>query len=882
MVTRDIRYGAAIGLALAGLSSPAGAAQATETARPAAARAATRDYDIAAQDLGPALRAAARQAGLELIVRADLVEGKRAPALRGHYAAGNAVAALLAGSGLVAEFRGGTVIVHAAAGSGTTTDTDARGAEPARRETDSHEPGSRESDSGETEIVVTGSRLRGTAPAAPVITLSQDDARTAGQASLAEIARSLPQNFGGGQNPGLGFNVPAGSGGDSSGASSLNLRGLGSDATLTLLNGRRLAYNAQRQSVDISAIPLLAVDRIEIVADGASAIYGSDAVAGVANVILKHDHDGLMATARVGASTDGGNVSQQYGALGGRTWAGGGVFAAYEYASNSAVIARQRDYTSMVSPGATLFPRLARHNLLVSGHQALTETLGFGIDALYNRRTWRHPFSIDARGDYRLAGGNRLADSEAFTVAPSLTLALPAGWRTTLAATYGRDEADFRTEQWAEGTLAYLTALCYCNTATSLELAADGPLFALPGGAAQLAIGGGYRRNRLVVEGGDVRAHQISRYAFAELSLPLVAPAQAVPFIHRLQVTGAVRAEDYRGRDTVTTPKLGLVWAPTSDLTFRLSWGRSFKVPTLYQQYNQPTVALYTAASRGAVGVPATASALQILLGNPDLDPERAETLSAGVVIEPRFLDGARLEITYFDIDYRDRIVTPIPYTNRALSDPAYASFVNGSPSDADKAAAIALGEFFNVTGRPYDPANVVAIIDNRYRNAARQSVHGIDVAASYTADLGSSDTLRLTASGSWLDSRQRLSALQPVTDLSGTLFNPPALRARGGAAWTRGTTTLAGFVNYTGGVDDMRTSPGARVGAMTTLDLVARHVIGQGAVFGGLDVSLSVHNAFNAKPDSIAVYSVYDLPYDSTNYSPLGRTVSLNLTKAW
>src|SRR5690606_39717167 len=64
------------------------------------------------------------------------------------------------------------------------------------------------------------------------------------------------------------------------GGSSLNLRGLGPDATLTLLNGRRMAYSGFVQAVDIGAIPVEAVDRVEIVADGASAIYGSDAVGG--------------------------------------------------------------------------------------------------------------------------------------------------------------------------------------------------------------------------------------------------------------------------------------------------------------------------------------------------------------------------------------------------------------------------------------------------------------------------------------------------------------------------------------------------------------------------------------------------------------------------
>src|SRR3546814_13055089 len=78
----------------------------------------------------------------------------------------------------------------------------------------------------------------------------------------SDVCSSDLQSFGGGQQPGIGFNVPGANGVDVGGGSSINLRGLGSDATLTLLNGHRLSYSSSRQSVDVSAIPLSAVDRL--------------------------------------------------------------------------------------------------------------------------------------------------------------------------------------------------------------------------------------------------------------------------------------------------------------------------------------------------------------------------------------------------------------------------------------------------------------------------------------------------------------------------------------------------------------------------------------------------------------------------------------------
>src|SRR3546814_2275030 len=104
------------------------------------------------------------------------------------------------------------------------------------------------------------------------------------------------------------------------GGSALNLRGLGPDASLTLLNGRRMAYGGIAQAIDISAIPVEAVDRIDIVADGASAIYGSDAVGGVANVVLKRDFDGFALGARYGTATDGGLATREYPATAGHVW----------------------------------------------------------------------------------------------------------------------------------------------------------------------------------------------------------------------------------------------------------------------------------------------------------------------------------------------------------------------------------------------------------------------------------------------------------------------------------------------------------------------------------------------------------------------------------
>ena len=96
------------------------------------------------------------------------------------------------------------------------------------------------------------------------------------------------------------------------GLASANLRGLGSGSTLVLINGRRAAnYAFDGGSVDLNSIPLAAIDRVEILKDGASAIYGADAMAGVINFILRKDFTGFSATAYTGDTEHGGRRHQQ-------------------------------------------------------------------------------------------------------------------------------------------------------------------------------------------------------------------------------------------------------------------------------------------------------------------------------------------------------------------------------------------------------------------------------------------------------------------------------------------------------------------------------------------------------------------------------------------
>jgi iron complex outermembrane receptor protein len=152
------------------------------------------------------------------------------------------------------------------------------------------------------KIEVTGSNIKrvDAETAEPIIVISREDIQNSGKASVSEYLQTLAVN-------GMGALPTSFGNGFAAGATAISLRGLGANATLVLVNGRRLplyprADDFQKMFSDLSSIPMDAVERIEILKDGASAVYGSDAIAGVVNIILRKDFTGVMARGELGTS----------------------------------------------------------------------------------------------------------------------------------------------------------------------------------------------------------------------------------------------------------------------------------------------------------------------------------------------------------------------------------------------------------------------------------------------------------------------------------------------------------------------------------------------------------------------------------------------------
>lgn len=833
-----------------------------------------RGYQLKAQDLGSALRAVGRTSNSEIFFETDIVDGKRAPALKGQYTPREAVEALIQGTNLVILERRGAIIIRERFPASQAAVNDS---------------------SGQSEIIVTGSRIRGGPATSPVTTISRRDAERAGQTDLGQIIRDIPQNFSGGQNPTI---AGPGQGGtqNGTGSSALNLRGLGPDASLTLINGHRVAFDAIYQGVDISAIPLAAIDRIDILTDGASALYGSDAVGGVANVVLRRRIDGIVTSARFGASTSGGGETQQYSVAGGPIWSSGSLMLAGEFRKSTEIAGRHRAYTQAVAPDATMIAGQKQFSFVLAGEQSLGSLASLELDGHYMHRSVPQCLtgSVAAPQLCRANGSVVATDVDSWSISPAIKFSFGNGWKARIGGTYSGSESSVETRVISAGTQLQLVRPNYLNKLKAIEFGAEGPIFTLPGGAARLAVGAGYRTDKLGVDsrtlsGGIERQTVLFTetrkigFAYGELFLPLIAPETEIPLIEKLQIVGALRYEDHRGVGAVTTPKVGAVFAPTSSLEFKGSWGKSFKVPTLYQT-GQLSNAQLVPSTRYTPAPSTNLPVLFIFGGNPNLGPERATTWTISASYAPHFLDGFKVEASYYRIRYRDRVAAPVSVTSGAFL-PIYSDFVLLNPTSQDVLGALdgVTGSFTNLTGLAFDPASVSAIFRNNLQNVSLQSLEGVDLSMRYLADFSESSRVTIKGAATYLDSKRRLTDGSPTIDQSGLIFTPAHWRGRLAASFDKHNVTLSAIANYTGGTTDNRLAPTVKIGSFKTFDtIVTIRSTAASGLFSGIEWRAGAQNIFGEKPDIIRSTYPSQPPFDSLNQSLLGRVVSFTLSKVW
>jgi iron complex outermembrane receptor protein len=831
------------------------------------------DYDLPAQALGDRLRAISRLSGREIIFVADAVEGHWTTPLRGRFTVAEALRSALADTDLTVEHMSGAIIVRA---------------RPAPHTDDGSAALWATGDADET-IVVTGTNLRGGTPTSQVITITREEIDQSGSASAEQLLRQLPQNFQGGVNQENFRVVGAGADPTENGAG-INLRGLGQRATLVLVNSRRLAPSGAGSFVDISLIPLSAVERVEILTDGASAIYGSDAVGGVVNFILRDRFEGIEALVRAGTATRGDGDQLQLGATAGANWVGGRAMLSYEFRAEDEIAARDRDFTINLAPDTSLFPRERRHSLFATINQDLGERLTIALSGLASRRNSdRSYFFLNTP----LPAFVR-AEASTMSLDASVDYDLGGGWRAQLQGGFAQSDTDQEQRQ-PGATLELINLFEARSEMLDVGVKLDGVLFSLPGGPLRLAFGAQNRFESYkdlfgtgTLQPTRRQRDRNVRALFGELQLPILSSANRRAGLERLVLTTALRLEDYQGIGSTLDPKAGILWSPLPGLSFRASYDTSFRAPLLSESagaYN----AFYFPVSLVSV-VPTSSDEVALVLAgsNPDVRPERSRTWTAGAELRPPRLPELTLSVNYYSIRFDNRIALPAP-TVAVVGDPAFEAIVARNP-DIGRVMDLVAGAVLirDVSGPGFTdggatPADVDLIVDGRVGNTALTSTQGFDITLRHgltLADGRLSTDLNLNYI---LDFEEQLNASSPRLQALNRPYRPVDLRIRAGAAWTRAgwTTNLA--LHYVGDYVDDRAPAVRSVGSFVTLDAGIAYHFEQGPL-AGTRVALNVQNLFDTDPPLLLPDpgSTTGLGYDPVNATGRGRMVALQLRSRW
>ncbi|WIO74357.1 TonB-dependent receptor [Porticoccaceae bacterium LTM1] len=267
---------------------------------------------------------------VQVVLSEGISEQINLPEIKGNYSLRDALERLLVDSGLTYQIVSSKTVLITQIGSVAGPNED-----------EAAKPG------GIEEVIVTGSRIRNAKPTSHLHVIDRYDIARLGAASTAEIVASLPYNL----NSVNRLSTTTHGGDDSTpfgtlGESAANLRGMGPEGTLVLVDGRRLSSSPGFEAdgrINLGTIPVEAIDRIEVMLDGASAIYGSDAIAGVINIVLRKDYVGATTKVRYEESShnaDNFSLSQIFG----YSWSSGNVLATLAYAESEAVRARDADW----------------------------------------------------------------------------------------------------------------------------------------------------------------------------------------------------------------------------------------------------------------------------------------------------------------------------------------------------------------------------------------------------------------------------------------------------------------------------------------------------------------------------------------------------------
>lgn len=860
--------------------------------------------DIQPQTLDKALLEFAREAHLQIMFATKVTKRYRTEGLRGEFTERQALLDLLAHSELRFLQSGNTIKIvpyrdHAgksaddngASGVGFAAVRRARARHPDSARALPTSAARKDAEVRPTrhvplleEVTVTGTHIAGAAPqSSPIITITRRQIQESGYQTVEQLMDSLPENFAsvGSAASGAFLSSDVNAGNIANGAA-VNLLGLGVDSTLVLVNGHRLAPSGSSGAfTDVSVIPLSAIKRVDVMTDGASAIYGADAIGGVVNYILRSHEQGAETSVEYGSVTQGGLKTYRASQSAGVNWSTGNAFFAYEFQKQLPLRAIDRPFTSSLGPSWDLLPGLTQNTLYATATNSLRNSNVNG-DAFVSTRSGNYsaavvggvavPYRVDTR-------------STQYSFGVGLSTEISDAWLAKLRASYGGNDTHL-------SDMYGLTAAR--STLMTLSGNVSGTVIRLPSGKVKAAFGGQLRREGFsrhyggaFTPLGAITKTRTVGALFAETSIPLVSAKNGYLRAPALALDLAARYEHYSDFGSSFNPRAGIAWKVVRELRVRGTVSTSFKPPNFYELYGSQYAALENAPDiYSSAGV---APIVEVGGSNPDLKAEQSTEWTGGFDIAPKSVGGLQIHGTYFQIRFRNRIASPnVPYADVFAPNSPYAPFIQENPSLTElDAVTQAPTQYANDTtypglGPPATLADAVEILNNRLQNVGLTRVTGVDDTVSYVTNVrGVGYHAALNTVYLLQYQNVPVRGLTPINVLS-TLENPVNFRGRVTAGIEKGRWSLNGAVNYVNHYSDPTGPIPVRIASWTTVDMQMAYRLSSGRLgLNGFQVAVSCTNCLNRSPPSVNTAS-YLFGYDPTNASPMGRFVSLTLRKLW
>jgi len=849
------------------------------------------------------------------------------------------------------------------------------------------------------EVVVTGSRIplaAGQQQVQPVRSYTRDDIDRSGQTTVSDFLNTLPDislNSDDGVFVGNGA-IP--------GQRAIRLHGLPAGTTLLLLNGRR-TDGGFTGFFDLNTIPAAAVERVEILPVGASAIYGADALGGAINIVLRQNLNGFEANAKFDHIAGATNADANFGW--GNTWEHGAVTLIGTHQRNGELDGSQREPTSTINfpAGAPTFayvfddcspgnvysldggnlpglsspqagipagisgrptigqfaptagkpnqcnytqsfafvPYSQREGALLSAHYHATEAAEFFTEVLFSHQNLENPGGhlidefgflgtiLGANNPYNPFGqdvGVSFSDpSRRSRFNASIDLIRPligvrgeffSQWHYEATASFSRDQYRYLQDvgsgqaslQAALNSSDPATALNpfttgplgppqvvqsilatfgpasqgqFTNKALNAQSILRGPLFHLPAGAVDVAIGGEYDHqqeesqfNGAVPGLVNESLHRNAYAAFGEGRLPLLA-AGGEPRL-TLNVAGRYdHADDIGGKATWQS---ALRWRANASLSVSAGYGISYRAPTLDQiggaiSSSQPFGLGVGDPFRG--DEPVTATLLSG--GNPNLKPETGNSRTVEIGYASQAQPAFAASLTWYSINISNYI--SIPSFQALIDNPTlYPGAVVRAPPTPQDVQQGFLGSITQVSSRNY--------------NFGDLRVAGFDADMSYSISttLGTlKPSLAIANVYRWesalVPGAPLLSYVSQATSYFSGLGFAPRWKGTAVLAWNRGPLSASLAGRYTGRYKDYQdlVPNSNELGNFWIFDLNARFEAGQALATGNrwlssAYVAVGAINLFDKGPQ----FSYGSLPFDPTSYDIRGRSVYVQIGVKW